>query len=111
MRWQSLRLQNRDRNRRKTDADAANDARNEHLPVSKRRGLDCGADNDNEVGEDDGAFASYLLAEDESNYGTQGAPYVVDGCDETGHCGVGVAECVFEACAAQDATEKTLVIL
>lgn len=72
--------------------------------------MNSGPNNDNDVGKNDGAFASNLLAENECYDSTERAPDVVDGGDEPSHCGRGVAQGVFEALAAQDTAEETLVI-
>lgn len=65
---------------------------------------------DNEVSEDDGTLASDTLAKDESHNGTESAADIVDGCDEASHGWVGIAKGIFEALAAQDAAEESLVI-
>lgn len=65
---------------------------------------------DDEVSEDDGTLASDPLAEDESHNGTESAADIIDGCDKAGHCWVRIAKGIFEALAAQNAAEESLVI-
>lgn len=110
MRRQCLGLQNRDSDCRQADANTANDSRNKHLPIVERCSLDRSTDNDDEVCQYDRAFSSNPLAEDESNDSTKRASYIVDGGNETCHRRIGPAESVFEAFAAQNAAEETLII-
>lgn len=65
---------------------------------------------DDEVSENDGTLASDPLAEDESHNGTESAADIIDGCDKASHCWVRIAKGIFEALAAQNATEESLVI-
>jgi hypothetical protein len=103
-------LQDRDSDGRQADTDAANNSRNEHLPVSKGCSLDRGSDDDDQVCEYDGALSSDLLAEDEGYYSSQRATYIIDSRHEACHGRVRVAEYVLEALGAEDTPEEALVI-
>lgn len=100
----------RDSDGGKADTNTTDDSRHKHLPVIERGCLNGSADNDCDVGNDDGVLAADFLAPDESSYRPESTANVVDSGDEATHGGIGVAEHVLESLAGEDATEKSLII-
>jgi hypothetical protein len=105
-----LRLQNWDSDSGETNANSTYDSRDEHLPVLERRSLDRSSDDDDEVCQYNRALPADLFTEYESNNSTESATNIVDSSDQPGHCGIWIAERIFEALAAENTTKESLVI-
>ena len=105
-----FRLENWDRYCAETNSYTSDDAGNEHLPVVVGSGLDSSANNNDDVCPDDGPLATNPLAVDKCPDCSQGTSNIIDGCDQTTHCGIGLAKHILESFTSKDATEQALVI-